>query len=191
MKPYPCCRHVHSAIDAALEIRDASEFASRSGAHAFGAVRVGSYPAALGVTDRQSVASPHDARFSMQYAVASTLLRGAPGLETFEPDAVGDVEVQALMARVSVDVRPDLADAYPRRWGAVVEVETADGSKHQATRPSAVGDPDAPLGDDALDAKVRGLMTWAGLPPREIDGLLEACRGLVGDGPVFELLARG
>lgn len=181
MKPYPCCRHVHPAIDAALELRDRLEGAAPS------SVRLESYPAALDVTDRPVVRTPHEARFSLQYAVARTLLRGRPGLEAFEASAVEDAEVQALLARVGVDESPALARAYPRRWGARLLVETEDGGRHEAERASATGDPDLPLDDATLDAKVEGLFAWAEMDPERGRALLRSCRGLVDDGPVFEL----
>lgn len=182
MKPYPCCRHVHAAIDAALELR------ARLGAGVRpGRVRVLSYPAALDVTDRPRPRTPHEARFSLQYCVATALLRGRPGLEAFEPAAVEDVAVGAVLDRTSVDVDPTLAGAYPRCWGAGVEVEGTDGSRLTAFRESAKGDPDAPLDDAELDAKVLGLLARGGVHGRRAGRLLERCRGLPGDGRLLRL----
>lgn len=185
MKPYPCCRHVHPAIDAALELRD------RLGGATPSDVRVESYPAALDVTNRRVVRTPHEARFSMQYAVARTLLKGRPGLEAFEASTVGDRDVQALLAQTTVGVSPTLARAYPRRWGARVVVETRDGERHEAERESATGDPDRPLDDHELDVKVEGLFGWAGLEVERGRALLRSCRALAEDGPVFELPVEG
>ncbi len=179
MKPYPCCRHVHSAIDAALELREAM------GAGVPRTVRIESYPAALDVTDCPRPRTPHEARFSIQYAVASTLLRGPPGLQAFELDAVDDSDVQALLTGVSAKASADLAAAYPRRWGARVRVSTADGRALEAVRSSARGDPDDPLSDAELDAKVEGLGRWAGMEAVQVTALLAASRALVDDGPPF------
>ena len=183
MKPYPCCRHVHSVIDAALELRQ-----SMSGGPPR-KVRIESYPAALDVTDRPAPRTPHEARFSIQYAVATALLRGRPGLDAFEPDAVVDPEVSALLDKVSVGSCRDLGAAYPERWGARVSVETHAREEVEVLKPSASGDPDAPLDDAELDAKVTGLMEWAGLSGQQITWTLEACRGLVDDGSPGALLA--
>ncbi|MDH3272355.1 MAG: MmgE/PrpD family protein, partial [Gemmatimonadota bacterium] len=183
MKPYPCCRHVHSAIDAALEVR-----------HALGGarparVRVESYPAAMECTDRLDPRSPQEARFSIQYAVASTLLRGPPGLETFTPAAIRDPDVQAVLAQTSVECSPALTSAYPQQWGARVHVEATDGTRRHSDRDAATGDPDRPLDDAALDAKVSALFSWAGLDDSLSTSLLRQCRLLTEDGPVFGLPA--
>ena len=177
MKPYPCCRHVHPAIDAALAVRVAL------GGAAPEHVSVESYPAALDVTDRPDPKTPHEARFSLQYAVARALVRGVPGLDAFEPGALEDAEVRAMLERVAVGVGEGLAEAYPERWGARVAVRSQTGRTHRVEVVSATGDPDRPLDDPALDAKVEGLFAWGGLDPRLGTDLLESCRGLTGDGP--------
>ncbi len=184
LKPYPCCRHVHPAIDAALEVRE----------HLRGdvppvRVHVLTYPAALDLTDRPLPRTPHEARFSIQYAVARTLLEGRPGLDAFEDAALRDARVRALLERTTVAIDPSLAAAYPARWGAAVEVETADGTVLHARRASATGDPDVPLGDADLDAKVMGLLQWAGVRPPRARWLLRRCRRLANDGLLFALPA--
>ena len=181
MKPYPCCRHVHPAIDAAIELRAALAGSAPE------RVRIESYPAALDVTDRPLPRSPHQARFSLQYAVASALLRGRPSLETFEPAALEDPSVQALLGRTSVEAAPDLAAAYPARWGARVHAETVDGTPYRAARESAAGDPDRPLDDEALVAKVEALFRWAGMDAGAGKDLLTSARALARDGPIPKL----
>ncbi|MEX2467303.1 MAG: MmgE/PrpD family protein [Gemmatimonadota bacterium] len=181
MKPYPCCRHVHPAIDAALQLREAL------GDTRPAEVRVESYPAALDVTDRPAPRTPHEARFSMQYAVASTLLHGRPGLETFEAGAIDDGRVRDLLTHVTVGTDDSLAAAYPKRWGAHVSVVGNDGVRHRVVRESAAGDPDQPLDEAGLDAKVEGLFGWAGLETARGRSLLRSCRGLVEDGPAVVL----
>jgi hypothetical protein len=70
-----------------------------------------------------------------------------------------------------------------------VEVETGAGDLHRVERVSATGDPERPLDDDALDAKVAGLFGWAGLDGRRGRELFGECRGMVDDGEVFALPA--
>ncbi len=184
LKPYPCCRHVHPAIDAALEVRERLR-----GDVPPVRVHVLTYPAALDLTDRPLPRTPHEARFSIQYAVARTLLEGRPGLDAFEDAALRDARVRALLERTTVATDASLAAAYPARWGAAIEVETADGTVLHAQRASATGDPDVPLGDADLDAKVMGLFQWAGVRPPRARWLLRRCRRLADDGLLFALPA--
>lgn len=179
MKPYPCCRHVHPAIDAALEVRHALE------GRTLERIGIESYPAALDVTDRPDPRTPHEARFSLQYAVARTLLHGRPGLDAFEAAALGDPAIRSMLARTSVAVDEALAAAYPARWGARITLRTEDGQRLEVLRETATGDPDHPLDDATLDAKVDGLFRWAGLEEEDGRRLSAACRDLVRDGPAF------
>ena len=181
MKPYPCCRHTHPAIDAALEVRE------RTGGALPASVRITTYPAALDVTNRPAPHGRHEAHFSMQYCVATALVRGRPGLDAFDDEAVEDRLVREVLEKTSVDTSAELAAAYPHRWGAGVQVELADGREVGTLRRSAKGDADAPLDDAELDAKVLGLFAWAGLDYRRGRAMLRRCRSLAEDGRVFAL----
>ena len=181
IKPYPCCRHTHPAIDAALEAR-----AALGDARPF-RVEVTSYPAALDVTDRPRPDTTYAAKFSMQYCVATALLHGRPGLGSFEPERIAGDDVRGLLGRVRVCADESLARAYPERWGAAVEVEAEDGRTVRVERANASGDPDEPLADEELDEKVEGLCRWAGLGERRARRLLGRTRRLLDDGPPFRL----
>jgi 2-methylcitrate dehydratase PrpD len=183
MKPYPCCRHTHPAIDAALEVRAAIGGEPPPGAR----VRVTSYPAALHLTDRPLPDKPGEACFSIQYCVATSLVRGKPGLDAFEGDAGEDGRVRQLLDRTTVTADAELAAAYPVRWGAGVEVEADGGRRWSARRGFAKGDPDAPLTDDELDEKVLGLLRWGGLEARRGRSLLRRARRLTEDAPLFRV----
>ena len=178
MKPYPCCRHTHPAIDAALELRPAL-----AGGRPVG-ITIRSYPAGLDRTDCPEPRTPEEARFSIQYAVVTALMRGRPGLEAFEEAALDTDIIREMLEHVEVEVGQDLADAYPRRWGAAVRVVTEDGGEREARRSDARGDPERPLGDDELDRKTLDLFEWAGRGGAWGHEALRDVRALVGDGPI-------
>ena len=119
--------------------------------------------------------------------VASALQRGRPGLDAFEGSALADGSVRELLERTTVTADPELGAAYPVRWGAGVEVDANGRGRWSARRTFATGDPEAPLDDAELDAKVLGLFAWAGMEPRRGRSLLRRCRRLVQDGPLFRL----
>jgi 2-methylcitrate dehydratase PrpD len=189
LKPYPCCRHTHPAIDAALALRGRldGEPGGRPSPDRIARIRVGTYPAALDVTDRPLPRSPQEARFSLQYAVVVSLLTGRPGPTTFHAPLLGDLRVRSLLERTRVAPDPALAEAYPERWGAEVELELVDGTRFRELRRAATGDPELPLEDAALDAKVSDLLGGAGVGGEACRALLANLRGLEGDGPLPEL----
>jgi 2-methylcitrate dehydratase PrpD len=185
-KPYPSCRHTHPAIDAALELRGELDLPG-AGAASIERVRVASYPTALRVTDEPAPGSTYAAKFSMQFCVATALARGHPELGSFEGESLRDPLVLQLLARTEVEVDDGLAAAYPERWGARVEVTTADGASRVAERRSARGDPEDPLSDAELDDKVRALCAYGGLSAEEAEALLRACRALPRGGEAPEV----
>ncbi|MCA9736257.1 MAG: MmgE/PrpD family protein [Gemmatimonadota bacterium] len=185
LKPYPCCRHTHPAIDAALMLRPRLEAAGTlSGS--LRSLRISTYGAGRDVTDAPAPTTTYAAKFSMQFCVASALLRGSPGLSSFEGSALEDPTVRAAMAVAGVDEDPGLEAAYPARWGAVVEVVDGAGRTWVERCDAARGDPEAPLDDAALDDKVRGLFRYGGWSEEAAETLCTASRALR-TGPSFAL----
>ncbi|HEX3724008.1 MAG TPA: MmgE/PrpD family protein, partial [Nitrolancea sp.] len=81
-KRHACCGHTHTAIDAAIELRPAIQ--GRTIEH----VEIDTYRVALDITDRVDPHTPYEAKFSIQYAVATGLLEGRAGLEDFTDEHI-------------------------------------------------------------------------------------------------------
>jgi 2-methylcitrate dehydratase PrpD len=153
VKPYPCCRHVHGAIDGALALRrehgiDPAEIV---------AVRVETFAIAArhAGTDLDTVLQ---AQLSLPYTVAVALAHGAVTLTDFEAAARSDAAVRALMDRVVVTVDPEADAAYPTAGRpARTIVELTGGRVVNTWVQHPYGEPANPLSDDALEDKVRGL----------------------------------
>ena len=73
IKPYPSCRHTHSAVDAALELRD--EHGCRQAMSTV--IEIDAYQSTLDLTDNPTPAHPYAAKFSVHYCVARALADGA------------------------------------------------------------------------------------------------------------------
>src|SRR3954471_11469418 len=100
IKAYPCCLQTHSAIEAAAEL---------GGEVPAGEIVVAVHPVSRLTAFRDDVATGLEAKFSIPYLVAYTLLRGAPRLESF--DAV-DPAARALAGeRVRVTTDPALLES--------------------------------------------------------------------------------
>jgi 2-methylcitrate dehydratase PrpD len=61
------------------------------------------------------------------------------------------------MERVHVGVDPEIDAAFPGRRAARVRIDWTDGTGDTWLQPTRKGDPDAPLSDAELDAKLREL----------------------------------
>ena len=191
LKPYPCCRHTHSAIDAALELRSSLGGPVEGGfaPDRVASIEIRTYPAALDITDRPRPTTPYAAKFSIQYCVAESLAHGPPALASFDAFEPENEVSRDWLSRVTVEADARFEKAYPARWGAEVVVTLADGSTLTAIRPDAAGDPEQPLDDDTLDRKALGLLNYGGLDTSEASQLIEACRALPLAGRVFSLPA--
>jgi len=149
IKAYPCCLQTHGAIEAAARVRDEVGVPD-------GEIEVVVHPVSLQTAWRTTVANGLEAKFSIPYLTAFTLLHGAPRLDAFR--AV-DQAAEAFAAERIV-VRTDLT---------MLESEAAieAGGERLGRVEAALGSPARPMDEPALAAKVHEL---AG---ERLDGVLD------------------
>jgi 2-methylcitrate dehydratase PrpD len=157
IKAYPCCLQTHGAIDCALSVSEPPN----------GSLTVRAHPVSRQAAGYDDVATPLEAKFSIPYTTAWTLLHGAPRVESF---AAVDDEVRALAARITVETDPALAES---------EFRLLSGDRELAHTRAALGSPAQPMSEAELAAKVRSL---AG---ERLDGALDDL-----DRPAADVLAR-
>ncbi len=148
-KNYGCCGHIFPALDAVVALKAAHGFVASDVAH----IQVLGYRPTKTVCDRPDARSVQEARFSVQYCLAALLVTGGVRIAAFAPERLTDPTIRALMQRISVDLDPELADAYPARRPARVRIRLTDGREFERFQPTRHGDPDDPLTDDELSAK--------------------------------------
>jgi 2-methylcitrate dehydratase PrpD len=149
-KPWAACRHAHPVIDCALELRAQGALQ--------GPFLVETYADALRFCDRANPVTEVDAKFSLQHAVAVIAdgRRATPA--DFTADAIA--ELAPLRALVKVREGADFTARYPAHFGARLNgLELVD------TR----GDPERPLDEAGLIAKLTMLVEWGGLPASEAE----------------------
>ena len=166
IKPWPCCRHTHPAIDAALELSQGI------GNRSIARVRVETYGAAIDVCDRVQPKTEYQAKFSLQHTVAAALTDGVVDFTSF--DAAARERLRQSASKVSLAKKDPYASAYPVHWGTGVTVELSDGTELAASRRDAKGDPEAPLSRAEMIAKATMLMRLGGYaePQPLIDSIL-------------------
>jgi 2-methylcitrate dehydratase PrpD len=137
VKPYPCCRFAHGAIDLA---REASKPAK---GRAIRKVVVRLYRTDVLIYHTR----PHnavDAQFNIPYLIAVALLRGAIGLRDFTDDAIRRSEILALAEKVQVIEDDEFSTAYPETYYTTLDVELSDGTHLESRSVCPSGDPEAP-----------------------------------------------
>ena len=158
-KPWAACRHTHPAIDCALELRAAGRLAPP--------FHVEVFADAITFCDRPDPVTEVEAKFSLQHALAVIADGRSAEPVDFTPEAIA--ALSPLRAQVTVAHAPEITARYPAHFGARV-----NGFELVDTR----GDPERPVGEAELFAKLRTLVAWGGLPPEEADRAAElALRG--------------
>ena len=101
--------------------------------------------------------TPVEARFSMEFALASAIVYGQISLKEFTEEKIQDPRVQQLISRTSMAVDDDLAKlgfigtAPVKLW-----IKLQDGSEIFAENDLARGNPEKPFSDAEFATKFRG-----------------------------------
>ena len=164
-KPYPCCHYNHAYLDCALDLRaehglTADAVESVECLVPAGQVPIVCEPRAAKVRPR----SAYDAQFSLPFSVASALIDGRVGLDTYAPDRLGDAARLALAGRVTHTVDPD--SSFPRGFPGWVRLRLRDGRTLEARVPDGRGSPSRPLPAEAIVEKFRDNAGRAVAPAR-------------------------
>src|SRR4029453_1366766 len=151
VKKYPLCYCTHRAIDGALDLlRD-----RKLGPADVKAITVSTSRRNTKILRNSRPQTGLEAKFSMQFAMASAIAAKRVGLAELTDTFVLGKDIQALMPKVEV-VPDDRED--PQRLGAspydLVVIETADGRRLESARVTLErGSPGLPLSPEGLWTK--------------------------------------
>lgn len=165
-KPYPACHFVHSSLDAARGMLD-DGLDARDIEDVLVAIPEPAVPLVLEPhEDKIRPRTPFDAKFSLPYSLATMLLRGEVGIESYMLSAIQDADVLELATRVRYEV--EAFDAYPAVLPARVSIATSDGGL--LTRVAPDGLVEQPVARSEVIAKFRANAELA-LPGSAVDQL--------------------
>ncbi|MBI5968026.1 MAG: MmgE/PrpD family protein [Deltaproteobacteria bacterium] len=176
-KPYPCCRFIHSTIDAAKELfqrrpglsKDIQEITISVNQQAYNAV---CHPLTIKSEPRTIV----DAQFSIPYATAVALIKGRVTLDDFAEKAIRNPGVIALAKKVCPRVDEEIEKMSSREISpAILEVKTERGGSYSQRIDIPKGHPRNPLSDEELAAKFRDCSRHAArpLPEENLNRLID------------------
>jgi 2-methylcitrate dehydratase PrpD len=152
-KVHACCGHIFPAIDAALTLRERHGLVPER----IAPIHVTTYPQAVEATARFEPQSPYEAKFSLPYAVAHSLVHGAVRLDAFAPERIASAGVRSLMQQLTPAVDPAFNAVFPSRRDTRVTITAAEGQRFTEHVAFRRGDPESPLGDAELDDKFNEL----------------------------------
>jgi 2-methylcitrate dehydratase PrpD len=96
------------------------------------------------------------AQFSVQYSIASILLRGSFRLQDIDTDAVLDPAVMRAIKKISIEIDPSEAGKFTP---ATVDIKTKSGEHMSETVTEIPGTPGCPLDDGQVRTKAMSCLT--------------------------------
>jgi len=150
VKRYPICYATHRAIDATLELATRHDLKPADVER----VRVSTGEMQMLMLRNAQPQTALEAKFSMQFAVASSLVARRVGLSQLRDDFVRSPPIQSLMPRVSTTTTAQTMDGSAFAPSEKVEITTV-GGKILASEPIvfAKGSKQLPLSREELRAK--------------------------------------
>jgi len=184
IKKYPICFAAHRVVDAALDLAQRQEIRAAEVEH----VTVSLSVLAAKLLRNALPQTALEAKFSVQFAVAASLLAGNVGLRELTDEYVRSDAVQRLMQRVGVVTNDNYdAEAPVQSVHDELEIELVSGARHrseQVHRPR--GHPSVPLRAGELWAKFEDCVA-AGGGGRDAARLFEALQHIDGVSSVTAL----
>jgi 2-methylcitrate dehydratase PrpD len=153
-KPYPVCHFMHGSLGAAADAQAGRTFAPEEIAEVVVTVPAEGVPLVLEpAADKQVPRSEYDGKFSLQYSVASQLVRGHVSVGDFTDEAIADPSVLAVAAKVRYEEQA--YPTYPQAFPGGVRVTLASGEVLAGDLPHQKGAPENPFSADEVRAKFR------------------------------------
>jgi 2-methylcitrate dehydratase PrpD len=155
-KLHSCCRYNHAALDALAII--ANQHPQVHNPVNIARIDVKTYSLAAEL-DNQSPANTLAAKFSLPFAIATTLIHRSSDVPSFTWDAVRNAVVQDLAKRVNVLEDPAMSAKLPHERPAALKITLVDGSILEASTRTNRGDWRDPYTRDELREKYQKLTT--------------------------------
>ena len=158
LKPFPACHFAHAFADAAIALH--AQLPGRDQIDRITAlvpepiVKTVCEPAAA----KRRPTSDYDAKFSLPYIIAASLVRGRFTLMELEEAALKDEKILSLAARVEYAIDPD--STFPRHYGGEVVVRTREGRELRHREAVNRGAADRPLSNADIVDKFMGNGTY-------------------------------
>jgi 2-methylcitrate dehydratase PrpD len=164
-KPFACGIVLHPAIDAAIQLRNEHHLK----ADQIERVEIKVNPLVLELTGKRNPQVGLEGKFSVYHAVAVALVEGAAGEKQFSARALSDPTVMALRKKIIPVSTPGIATSQ-----VDMVIVLKNGQLLQRHIEHAVGSLEAPMSDQALEAKFTDLAEGI-LPDPTIRRVMDLC----------------
>ncbi len=178
LKPYACCRYMHAAVDAILDMRRPGK-PVRS-------LRIETFPQGLKLSNARAPRTLEAGQYSYYFSCALAALHGAAALQPVDPAMLSDPAVLDLASRIELMEHEDFAASFPEKTPCRVVLDQGDGPETRTVF-HPLGDVTNPMSRNAISEKFRRIGA-ANMNPAWQDEMLSALNGLL-DGGFSRLFA--
>ncbi len=154
-KEYACCRYNHSSLDALYKIMERRK-EKKLAPDQIDRITVETYSLAAQLSDKDP-GNMLAAKFSIPFAIATTVIHGHSGVESFVPEKIGQKDIQALSSLVEVVENPEFTEMMPSRRPSRVTVHLINGESDTETDYISKGDIEDPYSARELEEKFLSL----------------------------------
>ncbi|MFA5663202.1 MmgE/PrpD family protein [Castellaniella sp.] len=186
IKPYPICHFNHACVEASIRL--SAQVRERLG-EVEEIIAILPEPTLHIVAEpafkKQRVTTDYEAKFSVQYGIAASLVRGKFGMQELSPESILNPQFAALAARVRC--QPEEHTEFPKYFSGKVTVRFSNGDTLSEHIPVNLGAGSRPLSWDQVSSKflgTAGLLLGAERSRAALDII-----GQAGDSSVREVLA--
>lgn len=171
LKAHPVLAGGLGAVEAARKLADEHGL----GVEAVRSIHCRVFPQEINLVPHHRPTSAIQARFSVEYWVAATLVYGKLGLTELTDEAVRRPEIQELLPRITIGPDPTIPHDTNH---IVLDVTLMDGRTLRLAQYPFKGTPEMPLSGDDLAAKVMDCADYGGLPRAQARRAMDMLLGL-------------
>ncbi len=153
-KPFPVCHFMHGSLGATAEALHGRTLSPDEIADVLVTVPEAGVSLVLEPAEKKKLPrSDYEGKFSLQYSVASMLIRGHVAVSDFSDEAIADPAVLAVAAKVGYET--PAYPTYPQAFPGGVRVKLTDGTTLERDFPYQKGGPENPMSEDEVREKFR------------------------------------
>lgn len=167
-KPYASCRHCHPPIEAVLRIKENNTF----DIDVIRAIDIQTYQLAIFGHDNKQADSVSAAKMSIPFSVATALIHGQAGFGAYSEEAIHNESILRLAQKVTVTQSQEFNQAFPKKRGATVTIQTSQNQTFEYRVDYPLGEPENPMKREALISKFYELGAFAGKDKHQLDEVL-------------------
>lgn len=163
VKPYAACRHCHAPIECALILKRQNNILPKE----IDSIEVQTYKLAIDGHEQINISGCNEAKMSIPYSVAVSLVLGSCGIEAFMPDMLVKEDIINLTKKVHIVENKHLTKASPQKRGAIVIIRLFNGKCYSKKIMYPLGEPENKVSDTQLEEKYESLMSYSGVSESE------------------------